>query len=241
MKWSLDREAELQRRIEQLEERATNAERDLEQFLYAISHDLRGPLRAIMSSSMILIEDYNDRLDAEGKSELQRQSRNAKRLSDIIEQILKVSRLGRQTMTPAELDLSAAASEAASSAGVDAIVQPGMSAVADADLAKKLFGALIDNSVKFARKDSPVHIEIGQKDGAYFVRDDGIGFPPEKAEEIFKPFDRLHPETEYPGWGMGLTMVRLIAQRHGGRAWAEGRPGEGATIWFTLPANGAHV
>jgi light-regulated signal transduction histidine kinase (bacteriophytochrome) len=230
----LDREAELQRRIDRLEERLANTERDLEQFLYAISHDLRGPLRAIMSSAMILIEDYGDKLDAEGQNELQRQSRAAKKLSDIIEEILKVSRLGRQEMSPAEIDLSALAADVANRAGAEATVQPGMKVQADEKLIRTLMTGLVSNAVKFARPGEPARIEVGQLDGAYFVRDEGIGFPPEKAEDIFKPFEKLHPDNEYPGWGMGLSTVRLVAQRHGGKAWAEGRPSEGATFYFTL-------
>jgi light-regulated signal transduction histidine kinase (bacteriophytochrome) len=212
----------------------------LEGFTYTVSHDFRGPLRAIMSASMILIEDYGDQLDAEGKAELKRQSNAAKKLSNLMEDILRLSRLGRQEMAVKDLDLSAIAREIAnevvSRANSDAQVevQEGMTARGDANLVRLLYQNLVENSVKFARAGEPVRIQIGQDADGFFVRDTGIGFDTQYAERIFMPFERLNREDEYPGSGVGLTNVKRIVDRHEGRIYAEGTPGEGAVFRFTL-------
>jgi PAS domain S-box-containing protein len=228
------------RHEQELERRVQERTRELEGFTYTVSHDFRGPLRAIMSASMILIEDYGDQLDAEGKAELKRQSNAAKKLSNLMEDILRLSRLGRQEMAVKDLDISAIAREisgevvsrANSNAQVE--VQEGMTARGDANLVRLLFQNLVENSVKFARAGEPVRIQIGQDANGFFVRDTGIGFDTQYAERIFMPFERLNREDEYPGSGVGLTNVKRIVDRHEGRIYAEGTPGEGAVFRFTL-------
>lgn len=225
---------------QELERRVKERTRELEGFTYTVSHDFRGPLRAIMSASMILIEDYGDRLDAEGKAELKRQSNAAKKLSNLMEDILRLSRLGRQEMALADLDVTALAREIGGEvirrAGteVELVVQEGMRARGDANLVRLLFQNLIENSVKFARAGTPARVEIGQNEAGFFVRDNGIGFDNQYVDRIFLPFERLNREDEYPGSGVGLTNVKRIIDRHDGRITAEGIAGEGATFRFTL-------
>jgi PAS domain S-box-containing protein len=228
------------RHEQELERRVKERTRELEGFTYTVSHDFRGPLRAIMSASMILIEDYGDKLDEEGKSELKRQSNAAKKLSNLMEDILRLSRLGRQEMAVADLDVTSLAREIASEvirrsgAEVGLQVQEGMRTRGDANLVRLLFQNLVENAVKFARKGVPCQIEIGQDVQGFFVRDNGIGFDNQYLERIFLPFERLNREDEYPGSGVGLTNVKRIVDRHDGRITAEGVPGEGATFRFTL-------
>ena len=226
------------RHTEELERRVQERTRELEGFLYTVSHDFRAPLRAIMSASMILIEDYGDQIDRDGQSELKRQSAAAKKLGVLMDDLLRLSRLTRQEVNPEQIDLTALCREVAgevtarhSGEGVEVSVEEGLSVMGDAALLRLLFQNLLENAVKFAKKGEPAKIEIGQEEGAIYVRDEGIGFAQDKAERIFGPFERLHTEAEYPGNGVGLANVKRIVDRHSGRVWAEGRPGEGATFW----------
>lgn len=229
------------RQTEELERRVQERTRELEGFLYTVSHDFRAPLRAIMSASMILLEDYGPNLDREGQAELKRQSAAAKKLGTLMDDLLRLSRLSRQEMRTETVDLTALAREVA----VEVCARPwpvkpqievedGLNVQADPSLARLLIQNLLENAAKFAKGDGPAQIAVGKADGALFVRDEGIGFPQEKAEKIFGPFERLHTDAEYPGTGVGLANVKRIVDRHGGRVWAEGRPGEGATFWFRL-------
>ena len=230
-----------QRTTEELERRVEERTRELEGFLYTVSHDFRAPLRAIMSASMILLEDFGDAIDPEGQAELRRQSAAAKKMGLLMDDLLRLSRLTRQEMRTETLDLSLLVREVATevtarSSGEKAQieVQAGMTTDADSALIRLLVQNLLENAIKFAKGGGPAKISIGHDDGAFFVHDEGIGFPPEKAEKIFGPFERLHTEAEYPGTGVGLANVKRVVDRHGGRVWAEGRPGEGATFRFTL-------
>lgn len=231
---------ERHRITEELERRVQERTQELEGFLYTVSHDFRAPLRAIMSASMILIEDYGDKIDREGQDELRRQSAAAKKLGVLMDDLLRLSRLGRQEMKQENIDLSALAAEVAAEVRAHAPIAPevtiaaGLSTVGDPMLLRLLIQNLLENAVKFAKKDNVPKIEIGVQGNAFYVKDEGIGFVPEKAEQIFGPFVRLHTEQEYPGSGVGLANVKRIVDRHEGRIWAEGRPGEGATFRFTL-------
>lgn len=232
----MSREEELLSRIGRLEEQLAYSNKQLEDFLYAISHDLKGPLRAIMSSSMIVIEDYGDRLGPGGRAELERGSTAARKIAALIEEVLKLSRLSREAMNQQPVDLSEAANEVAErysgQGSVD--VQSEMSCFADPRNVRMILSLLVDNAVKFSPKDRPTKVEIGEEDGVFFVRDDGIGFEQEQEARIFRPFEKINGD-DYPGHGMGLTTARLLVQRNGGRLWGEGRLSEGATFRFTLP------
>lgn len=227
---------------QELERRVAERTKELEGFTYTVSHDFRGPLRAIMSASMILLEDYGDRLDSEGKNELKRQSNAAKKLSVLMEDILRLSRLGRQEMVVSDVDLTQLSREVASDirrrqgGDWEFAVQEELAVRGDPRLLGLLLQNLFENSTKFARQDVPLRLSVGRDTQSFFVRDNGIGFEPQHAERIFLPFERLNREDEYPGTGIGLTNVKRIVDRHDGRVWAEGELGQGATFRFTLNA-----
>ena len=213
------------------------AYREQESFSYSVSHDLRAPLRAIVSSARILDEDYGHSLPEEAKKLLERQSHAALRLAHLIDDLLELSRIGRRELVKSRVDLSAIFQTVVSvfepSEKIRFDVQPNMAVQGDPRLLQLLAQNLIENAVKFSPNGGKV--TVGKRhDGAFFVSDSGIGFRPEYASKLFQPFQRLHTEEEFPGTGIGLASVKRIVERHGGRVWAEGRLGEGATFYFTL-------
>ena len=216
------------------------ANKELEGFTYSVSHDLRGPLRSIVSSCMILREDFGPQLPAEAQEELQKQAKAAKRMADLIDDLLKLSRLGRQELTKSNLDLTGIAEEISSdikSAGshCEISIAKGMRAYGDPPTIKLLLSNLIENACKFSNQVGPV--EIGQEDSTFFVKDRGIGFDQQYAEKLFLPFERLVLDRDYPGTGIGLANVKRIVERHGGKVWAESEGlGKGAIFHFSLPA-----
>lgn len=230
----MDAEQELIRKVDRLERRLAQTEKELEDFLYAISHDLKGPLRTILSTSMIVVEDFGDKIGAEGKSELDRGSRAARKIADIVEEVLKVSRMGREANNPTPLDVTAIVTEIASQkSGCAFDIQPGMAAVGDEKLVRTIFSSLIDNAIKFSHNGIEPKIDIQEDGGVFSVADNGIGFEADQAERVFRPFEKLLGD-ERPGAGMGLAITRMAVHKHGGRIWAEAVPGEGATFRFTL-------
>ena len=235
-------EARVAERTRELE--ATNEE--LEAFAYSISHDLRAPLRAIDGFSHLIAQDFGATLPEEGREDLQRIRAAAQKMGQLIDAMLALSRLSRQQVDQRRVDLSAAAEEAAAglreqylARAVEFTAAPCCVALADADLAGVVLTNLLDNAWKFTAARSPAHVEFGcaEADGerVFFVSDDGAGFDPAFAGKLFQPFQRLHAEDEYAGTGIGLATVQRIVARLGGRCWAEGAEGEGATFFFTLP------
>ncbi|MBN1607363.1 MAG: hypothetical protein JW940_12065 [Polyangiaceae bacterium] len=219
--------------------------KELEAFAYSVSHDLRAPLRAVEGFSQALLEDYQAALDARGKDYLQRASGEARRMARLIEDLLVLSRVTRAEMSLERVDLSALALEVVEmlrrgdpSRRVGVEVQDGLVARADPRLLRQLLENLLGNAWKFTSRREEARIEFGAEGPAgaetFFVRDNGAGFDMEYAGKLFAPFQRLHAMTEFPGTGVGLSTVQRIVTRHGGRAWAEGAPGEGATFYFTL-------
>lgn len=228
----------------QLEADVQAANRELEGFTYTVSHDLRGPLRAIMASSMILIEDYDEKLDDEGRQELRRQADAAKRMSQFLDHLLALSRLGRGEIGQEPIDVTALANEIAAELNgkesrhpVRFEVAPGLTTVGDPKLVRQLLSHLLENAARFGKPEGVevrvYHAETS-RGPAIAVADNGIGFPQEHAERIFLPFEKIVDPKDYPGAGVGLANVSRIVKRHGGRTWAEGRPGEGATFYFRL-------
>jgi PAS domain S-box-containing protein len=237
--------AELELRIEERTAELRRANRELESFTYSVSHDLRSPLRSIMASSAILQEDAGDVLDEESKQTLTRLVGSARRMSVLIEDLLQYSRLSRTKLHVERVDLSALAGTVARElrenrgdckATLD--IEPGMEAEGDLGLLTLLFENLIGNACKFTSKTAAPRIEIGSCEyrgvPCFFVRDNGVGFDPAEAGRLFTPFERLHDERDFPGTGIGLANVHRIVTRHGGRIWAEGKLGQGATFYFTL-------
>jgi PAS domain S-box-containing protein len=233
---------DLQRQMAEL--RAVNQE--LEAFSYSVSHDLRTPLRSIDGFSQAVLEDYADRLDAQGKDYLQRVCAASQHMAQLIDDLLSLSRVSRGEMHWDEVDLAETAekivrefSEADPGRDVEWAITPGLAARGDARLLRIMMDNLLNNAWKFTGKHPRAKIEVGviRMDGAsaYYVRDDGVGFDMAYADKLFTPFQRLANAQDFPGTGIGLATVRRIVQRHGGRVWAEGQVGKGATFYFTLP------
>jgi PAS domain S-box-containing protein len=213
--------------------------REMEGFTYTISHDLRAPLRAIIANCRLLEEDYGSLLPATAHRHLQRQTEAARKLATLIDDLLRLSRIGRQALHRVEVDLSAMADEIASEmAGPTFRVARDLRVQADPLLLRLALGNLFENAVKFARTDVEPIVEFGATDGVFFIRDNGIGFDPTYSERIFLPFERLHRDVEYPGTGIGLANVRRIVERHGGKVWATSTPNEGSTFSFRIPDEG---
>jgi signal transduction histidine kinase len=213
---------------------------ELEAFSYSVSHDLRSPLRGVDGFSKSLLDDYGNVLDETGKGYLRKIRAAAKRMDELITALLSLSRITRSDLVRKPIDLTEMVREAADdvlathSAPVQVEVQDGLQANADPRMVPIILDNLLSNAVKFTADRPDPCIEIGQKDGAFFVRDNGVGFNPAYAGKLFAPFERLHSVKEYPGSGIGLATVERIVHRHQGRIWADSKEGEGATFYFTL-------
>ena len=223
---------------------ATN--RELETFSYSVSHDLRTPLRAIDGFSRVLLSDYGTELDANAQRYLSRICDATKRMSHLIDDLLNLARVARQTPAFADLDLSALASEILTEIQLrdptrDVVVhiQPTVSAWADARMLRIVLENLLGNAWKFTSKHARAEIWFGADSHAFHVRDTGAGFDMAYAEKLFVPFQRLHTTKDYDGTGVGLATVQRIIGLHGGRIWAEAEIDHGATFYFTLDTMGA--
>lgn len=221
------------------------ANQELEVFSYSVSHDLRAPLRSIDGFAHALLEDCADRLTEQGKDYLHRMRAASQRMGQLMDDLLGLARMSRwelhrQPVNVSDLAESVGAEirETWPNRQVELTVQPGMQADADPAFLRLLLGHLLDNAWKFTSKQEWARIEVGAKphEGAtaFFVRDNGAGFDMAYAGKLFGAFQRLHTIREFSGTGIGLATVRRIVARHGGRAWAEGRVGEGACFYFTL-------
>lgn len=244
---------ELEQRVAQRTEQLENTNRalqqaykELEAFSYAVAHDLRNPLRGINGYSSILAEEYADRkLDAAAHEYLGRIRAGTVRMGKLIDALLDLARVSRAQLQREEVDLSAMAKKiaaACSSASpqreAEFIIAPGLSALADRKLIFIVLENLIGNAWKFTAHAERPLIEFGQDviEGkqVFFVRDNGIGFDSAYSEKLFGHFQKLHTDADSEGTGIGLAMVERILRLHGGRVWAEGAIGQGATFYFTL-------
>ena len=218
---------------------------ELQAFSYSVSHDLRAPLRGMDGFSHALLEDYGDKLDAEGRDYLQRVRAASQRMAQLIDDLLKLSRVTRGKTEHRKIDLSKLAQavaaelqERAPERQVTFDIAPGVTAEGDARMIRIALENLMGNAWKFTAKHDHATIEFGiANDGrqpAYFVRDDGAGFDMAYADKLFQPFQRLHSGAEFGGTGIGLATVARIVQRHGGRVWAESGVEQGTTVYFTL-------
>ncbi|HVY18721.1 MAG TPA: response regulator [Bauldia sp.] len=219
--------------------------KELEAFSYSVSHDLRTPLRAIDGFSQALLEDYPDKIDPTGQNYLKRIRGAAQRMGELIDDMLQLSQVSRAEINAQPVDLSALAREIAaglSSGGrkVTVRIEDGLMTTADRRLMKIVMENLMGNAWKFTGKADDPRVEVGKTEArqgeAFYIRDNGAGFDMALADKMFQPFRRLHSEAEFPGTGVGLATIHRVIDRHGGRVWAEGKVGEGATFFFTLAA-----
>ena len=234
---------ELENRVRERTAQLEGVNKELESFSYSVSHDLRAPLRAIDGYALMLEEDYAARLDDEGRRLLGVVRGEAHRMGRLIDDLLEFSRMGRQAPMKQHIDMTALARECAGEAGgalapavqVEALPPSG----ADRAMLKQVWINLIGNASKYCGKqDAPRIIVGGRADAAenvYWVRDNGAGFDMRYADKLFGVFQRLHRQDEFPGTGVGLAIVQRVVTRHGGRVWAEGKVGEGACFYFSLP------
>ncbi len=228
------------------EEALAQSHTELDRFSYSVSHDLRAPLRAISGYAQVLLEDHAAALDDEGRRMLRVIADSAKLGGQLIDGLLKFSQLGRRPLSTAPVDLTALARSVIDGLrggeGVgeaEIVLQPLPAATGDPTLLRQVLANLIGNALKFSRGRAHPRIEIGARpergEVAYYVRDNGVGFDMRFADKLFGVFQRLHRAEEFEGTGVGLALAHRIIQRHGGRMWAEAKPEEGATFWFTLP------
>lgn len=235
----------LEARVAERTAQLTNANEELESFASAVSHDLRAPLRHIDGMAAALLEDFGDRLDESGQEYLTRIRGAARRMSALIEDLLRLSRVSRAELDITDLNLSEIAATIAdelqrenSGRHVDFFYAPGLRVRGDAGLLRAALMNLLQNAWKFTSRQTRGRVEFGamQRAGVmvYFVRDNGAGFDMTHVDRLFAAFQRLHSEREFAGTGIGLATVRRIMRRHGGEVWAEAEIDKGATFYFTL-------
>lgn len=236
----------LERRVEERTRQLAAALADLESFSYSVSHDLRAPLRAIDNFSSILQEEYADGLDEEGRRLIRVVRKNARTMGQLIDDILAFARAAHRELVLTDIDIGEVTRDvlqdlALSYAGRNVDIHIGTAARvrADASAIRQVMANLLANAVKFTRPKAMAHIEVRTRAFASevvcSVTDDGVGFEPAYAHRLFGVFQRLHDAEEFEGTGIGLGIVKRIVDKHGGRVWAEGAPGRGATFYFSLP------
>lgn len=238
-------EAVIKQRTLELE--ASNKE--LDAFCYSVSHDLRAPLRSIDGFSRVLLEDYADKLDATGQDYLRRVCTSSQQMARLIDDLLNLSRITRTPLVREAVDLTRMAREVAAElqqAHPDRVVQwkiaDDLTVLGDVHLLRVALDNLLGNAWKYTAKCPQVLIEFGVSqvgnESVFFVRDNGAGFDMAYASKLFGAFQRLHTVQEFEGIGIGLATVQRVIHRHGGRVWAEGAVGRGATFYFTLDGGG---
>ncbi len=242
---------DLERRVLERTKELESTNRDLEAFSYSVSHDLRAPLRAIDGFSQILEEDHAGSLDDDGRRVVGVIRRNTQRMGHLIDDLLRFSRLGRRAivlvqvqMRPLVDDIAAELRTAEPSRALEFRIGDLPPAACDYGLIRQVWTNLLGNAVKYTRGRPVAIVEVdGVLDGGevrYTVKDNGSGFDAKYSAKLFEVFQRLHPESEFEGTGVGLALVQRIVSRHGGSVWAESHLSEGATFGFTLPHGSAH-
>jgi PAS domain S-box-containing protein len=237
--------AELEQHVSLRTAELAAVNRELEAFSYSVSHDLRSPLRAIDGFAQALAEEYYGALPAEAQHYIDRVRAGAKRMGELIDDLLILARVARSDMRRQAVDLSTLADEIAANLRsqaperrVSLAIEPGHVVTGDPGLLRLALENLLANAWKYTGKRREAHIAFGAEGGngdrVFFVRDDGAGFDPLYADKLFGPFQRLHGPGEFEGTGVGLAIVHRIIQRHGGRVWAEGAVDHGATFYFTV-------
>jgi len=234
--------AELRVRAAQLE----TINKELESFSYTVSHDLRAPLRAIAGYARMLQEDYHDKLDNEARRFLSVIGENTRRMGKLIDDLLAFARLGRQSMTHTDVDMSALVrevfadlTELTEQSCPELMVEALPAARGDRQLLRQVWANLLSNAVKYSSNTPCPRIEItgfsNSAEHVYCVKDNGVGFDMKHYDKLFGVFERLHDAKEFSGTGVGLAIVQRIVERHAGRVWAQAKLDEGAMFYFSLP------
>jgi len=238
---------ELEQRVKDRTAQLEASNKELEAFAYAVSHDLRAPLRGINGWSLALAEDYGHLLDETARQYLDRVRSETQRMGRLIDDLLKLSRLTRVALQHESVDLTSLARSIAGrlreevpGRRMEFVVEDGLLTEGDGHLLEIVLANLLANSVKFTSPRDLARIEFGRtnRDGkpAFYVRDNGVGFDMAHAEMLFGAFQRMHRQSEFPGNGIGLATAQRVVRRHGGTIWAEAKPDQGATFYFTIPA-----
>lgn len=236
--------AELEQRVAQRTQELEQANRELEAFSYAVSHDLRAPLRSVSGQLQIIVEDFMPQLPEAVSNRIEQARLQAQRMNLLINDLLRLSQLNQAPLNLEPINLSDVVNTALArlhneepERTICNRIEPDLQAVADFGLIAAAIENLVGNAWKYSRHREEIYIEFGRTpDGTYFLKDHGAGFNMEYAAKLFQPFQRLHSTSEFPGTGVGLATVRRIIERHGGTIRAEAQPNVGATFYFTLPA-----
>jgi signal transduction histidine kinase len=228
-------------RLDRARKATESANKELESFSYSVAHDLRGPLRRIVGFADILEDDYGGRLETGARECMHVIRGQTQRMSQLIEDLLRLAKIGRAPLLRERLDVSRLAREVAEDLRakdperrVEWKIAPNLSCSADAGLMRVVLENLLGNAWKFTSKTPDARIEVGSRGSAISVRDNGAGFDPAHADRLFQPFERLHSDSEFAGSGIGLATVSRIVKRHGGTIAAEGEVGKGATFLFSM-------
>ncbi len=244
----IDRIEELERKNNELSLQLEQANKEMEAFAYSVSHDLRSPLRGIDGWSQALSEDFEDSLEEKAKIYLSRIRYETMRMHELIEALLKLSRLSRRVLERERIDISSMAEfvverlrEHNPQRRVIVVIEPGLTVFADRFLMDIALSNLIGNAWKFTEKKELAQIEIGStfydNERVFYIRDNGAGFNLAYAKKLFGAFQRMHKPNEYPGIGIGLAMVQRIILRHGGNVWVETEVDKGATFYWVIRSN----
>jgi light-regulated signal transduction histidine kinase (bacteriophytochrome) len=243
--------AGLEKRISERTAQLEASNKELEAFAYSVAHDLRSPLRAIDGFSRVILEDYADKLDAEGNRLLNIIRSNTQKMDHLITDLLELARVIRSEMQFSPLDMTmlvnSAYQQVASAElqqGFSFTITPLPQARGDPTLMQQVWSNLLSNAIKYTLPKSERSIEVGAYTEAdvnvYYVKDNGVGFDPKYTDKLFGVFQRLHKAEEFEGVGVGLAIVQRIVTRHGGHAWAKGKINQGATFYFSLPKKEAY-
>jgi PAS domain S-box-containing protein len=237
----------LEKRVAERTQLLEAANRELEAFSYSVSHDLRAPLRAVDGFSRMLIEDYGEKLDAEGMRRLDVIRSSAQNMGNLIDDLLQFSRLSRTSLGTSLLDIGDVAQDvfrelesAQDTSSAKFSIGDLPDSWGDRPLIRQVFANLFSNAIKYSRYQDRIEVEVGgfckNGENIYFVRDHGVGFDMKYADKLFGVFQRLHGAEQFEGTGVGLAIVQRIVSRHGGRVWAEAELNKGATFYFSLPS-----
>jgi len=238
--------AELESQVAALTEQVSTARAELEALSYAVSHDLRAPLRSLSGFSQALAEMPAHTLDPKATHYLDRIQQASSKLSALIDALLNLSRIARADIQPRALDFTQLCNDAAAVVrnrypdhAVQLVVAPRMTAFGDSRMLRTAMENLLDNAWKSVAQRSDATVSVTQEGDTYIVRDNGLGFDMTYADKLFRPFQRMHTEAQFPGLGTGLAAVQRIISRHAGRVWTDAKVDQGASFYFSLPHPGA--